>query len=226
MTARFALALALVAFVQPAFADDAPSPAGVYDGSQVEIGAELDLQPDGRFTYILAYGSLDERAAGTWSLADGALELTSDPVVAPAFALEEAGTGRGGKLHIELATPEGIPPQFFAARLVMADGAETFVDFDGPRASVAVAKSNPPATIEMAFPMYEAISPPFPLAPDARRLRFSFAPNDLGLVAFEHQLLPWEGGGYVLERHGRRLVFRKRSAEYLEEPVEEEWSED
>lgn len=209
MTARFALALVLSSIALPAAADGDTSPAGLYNGSQVDVGAELELQPDGRFSYFLAYGALDEMASGTWSAEDGSIVLTSDTVIAPAFVLEGSGAGRGGSLAIELATPEAIPAQYFAARLVLADGAEVFVDFDGPRTSVPVDKSNPPATIELAFPIFEAISPPFELAADVRRLRFRFEPNDLGRVAFDRQVLPPQDGGYVLERHGRRLVFRK-----------------
>ncbi len=33
----------------------------------MEVGSELALSADGRFQYMLAYGALDESAAGCWS---------------------------------------------------------------------------------------------------------------------------------------------------------------
>src|ERR1035441_6035926 len=44
--------------------------AGTYDGGQMEVGAQLLLKPDGHFQYELAYGALDETAAGTWEFKD------------------------------------------------------------------------------------------------------------------------------------------------------------
>src|ERR1700743_1486676 len=57
--------------------------AGTYDGGQMEVGAELLLKPDGHFEYQLAYGAMDEEGKGTWEVRDGAVFLTSVPVVVP-----------------------------------------------------------------------------------------------------------------------------------------------
>lgn len=50
---------------------EAPPVSGFYRSNQMEIGAALELDPDGRFLYQLDYGAVSEAAEGTWS-SDGA----------------------------------------------------------------------------------------------------------------------------------------------------------
>jgi hypothetical protein len=52
-------------------ATDAPPVTGFYRSSQMEVGAALELDPDGRFMYQLDYGAVSEAAEGTWR-SDGA----------------------------------------------------------------------------------------------------------------------------------------------------------
>jgi hypothetical protein len=52
-------------------AADAPPVTGFYRSNQMEIGAALELDPDGHFMYQLDYGAVSEAAEGTWS-SDGA----------------------------------------------------------------------------------------------------------------------------------------------------------
>jgi hypothetical protein len=49
----------------------APSPAGFYTTHQIEVGAALELDDDGKFQYQLDYGAVSEAAEGNWS-SDGA----------------------------------------------------------------------------------------------------------------------------------------------------------
>lgn len=59
----------------------APLPAilpGLYIAQQMEVGAALELSPDGRFRYQLDYGAASESAEGRWTAAGGVLLLTSD----------------------------------------------------------------------------------------------------------------------------------------------------
>ena len=45
-----------------------PSPAvGFYRSNQMEIGAALELDDDGKFQYQLDYGAVSESAEGDWS---------------------------------------------------------------------------------------------------------------------------------------------------------------
>ena len=48
-------------------AADAPPVTGFYRSHQIEIGAALQLDDDGRFQYQLDYGAVSEAAEGNWS---------------------------------------------------------------------------------------------------------------------------------------------------------------
>lgn len=48
-------------------AAEAASPTGFYRSNQMEVGAALELDEDGRFMYQLDYGAVSEAAEGTWS---------------------------------------------------------------------------------------------------------------------------------------------------------------
>ena len=48
-------------------AADAPSVSGFYRSNQMEIGAALELEDDGKFQYQLDYGAVSESAEGNWS---------------------------------------------------------------------------------------------------------------------------------------------------------------
>jgi hypothetical protein len=45
----------------------APPVTGFYRSNQMEIGAALQLDDDGRFQYQLDYGAVSEAAEGSWS---------------------------------------------------------------------------------------------------------------------------------------------------------------
>lgn len=46
---------------------DAPGPAGFYTTHQIEVGAALELDDDGKFQYQLDYGAVSEAAEGNWT---------------------------------------------------------------------------------------------------------------------------------------------------------------
>src|SRR5207248_1959690 len=92
-----------------------PSLVGTYDGHQMEIAAALELLADGRFRYGLAYGALDEEAAGKWIVRGDHVLLTSDPVRAPRFVLVSQGKGAPGVLRVDLDVPKGLSRQYFDA---------------------------------------------------------------------------------------------------------------
>ena len=48
-------------------AADAPPVVGFYVSNQMEIGAALALDPNGKFQYQLDYGAVSEGAEGNWS---------------------------------------------------------------------------------------------------------------------------------------------------------------
>lgn len=59
------------------FAADAPPVTGFYTTSQMEVGAALQLDEDGKFQYQLDYGAVSEAAEGNWSSDGSAVYLTA-----------------------------------------------------------------------------------------------------------------------------------------------------
>lgn len=58
-------------------AADAPPVTGFYRTHQIEVGAALQLDEDGRFQYQLDYGAVSEAAEGNWSSDGTAVYLTA-----------------------------------------------------------------------------------------------------------------------------------------------------
>lgn len=226
MFSHLAFTLAAVASAGPAIAQAPPADlAGTYDGSQMEVGAELRLEADGRFEYYLSYGALDEMAKGTWQAADRGIVLTSDPVTAPAFELVGTDEGPGKGLDVTLELPGDIPVQMFEAAVRFADGSGTPASFEQDGVHFKVSRDNPAADVMLAFPVYQIVSEPFPVQEGTQAMHFRFVPNDLGSVAFDHQMLPRDGDSFVLERFDRKLRFHKEAAADagdIEQPAETE----
>jgi hypothetical protein len=51
--------------------------AGFYTSSQMEVGAAIDLEADGKFAYSLDYGAVSEVAEGSWTSDGSTIYLTS-----------------------------------------------------------------------------------------------------------------------------------------------------
>ena len=58
-------------------AADAQPVTGFYVSNQMEIGAALELSPDGKFEYQLDYGAVSESAEGSWSSDGSNIYLTA-----------------------------------------------------------------------------------------------------------------------------------------------------
>jgi hypothetical protein len=63
-----------------AFADASPV-SGFYRSNQMEIGAAIQLDDDGRFQYQLDYGAVSESAEGNWSSDGQSVYLTATRMV-------------------------------------------------------------------------------------------------------------------------------------------------
>ncbi|WP_380873385.1 hypothetical protein ACFB49_41160 [Sphingomonas sp. DBB INV C78] len=208
--------MSLLAALLLAQAAPAPVPAdiaGYYNGSRMELAAELVLHPDGRFDYGLSYGALDEVAAGQWSVSEGAVVLESDPVRPPVYSFSDLGAEQAGLVVAKLVLPQGLQPQFFSFALV-GDGIypiEGKVDYRG-EAQIAFDPAHPPAAIRVLLPIYELVSDPFPLdlKQGGRHIEVRFTPNDLGRIAFQDTHLPITDQGLTFERFGEKIIFRKR----------------
>ncbi|MEO8618339.1 MAG: hypothetical protein ABI412_03140 [Sphingomicrobium sp.] len=64
----------LALLMQPA---DANAASGFYRSATPEVGAAIELEPDGHFLYALDYGAVSEAAEGTWTLAGSEVRLTA-----------------------------------------------------------------------------------------------------------------------------------------------------
>ena len=71
-------ALAVIAPAEP------PRFAGLYRISQMEMAGGLELEPNGRFRYAFDYGAVSEESEGNWTVRDGNVLLTTDPMPPPA----------------------------------------------------------------------------------------------------------------------------------------------
>ncbi len=214
------LALALIIPALQAQTAKAPitraSLAGLYDGHQMEVGAELLLKPDGHFKYELAYGALDESADGTWDLKDNVVLLTTVPAVnPPRFVVVSDTPEPSGGLYIKLVKPverdarqriyliygPNIEPEMSE---VADDGR---VPFPGNRRPIAIVPE---------IPVYPTISKAIPLTgTGGHRMTLRFEPNDIGKADFRALPLPIEDGELVMTRPDLQLKLTfKRQADH------------
>src|SRR5262245_23525524 len=56
---------------------DAPAVTGFYTTHQIEVGAALELDQDGKFQYQLDYGAVSEGAEDTWTSDGTTVYLTA-----------------------------------------------------------------------------------------------------------------------------------------------------
>lgn len=208
---RIMLALLVAAVAAPASAQTIASLAGTYDGHQMEMGAMLRLTPDGRFDYGLAYGALDEAGQGSWTLKDGKVLLTSDPVTPPRFVFTGQKSGAVGALDIALEVPKGISPQYFNGVATPTKGEPKGGQFgENGRLSLPVDPADPPHSVRVFLPMFELASDPVPVDPSkGYALSFRFEPNDIGKADFRETALTIDKGDLVFDRFGRTIRFRK-----------------
>jgi hypothetical protein len=187
-----------------------PSLVGTYDGRQMEMAAGLELLADGRFRYALAYGALDEEAAGRWTLRGDRVLLTSDPVRAPRFVVVSQGRGAPGVLRVDLDLPKGVSRQYFDAIIAKANGQTERKQLAEDGLSLPFAAAEAPTTIRLLLQMFEVASGPVKLdANSGYSVRFRFEPNDVGKVSFQATPLKVVNGALLLDRHGRTIRFRR-----------------
>jgi hypothetical protein len=72
--------------------------AGFYQSTTPEVGAAIELEPNGTFLYALDYGDVSETAEGNWQLDGNVIRLTST---------KSQGTARGGDLAVRPLRLEG-----------------------------------------------------------------------------------------------------------------------
>jgi len=183
---------------------------GTYDGRQMEMAAGLELQANGRFRFALAYGALDEQAAGKWSLHGDRVLLTSDPVTPPRFVLVSQSRGAPGVLRVDLDVPKGVSRQYFNALIAKANGQTERRQLAEDGLLLPFAAAEAPITLRLSLQMFEVASAPVRLdANSGYSVRFRFEPNDIGKVPFQAAPLTVVNGALLLDRHGRTIRFRR-----------------
>ncbi len=184
--------------------------AGLYDGNQMEMAAGLELKPDGRFRYGLAYGALDEEAEGTWTAQGGHVVLTSDPLTPPRLRFLGQQPAAPGTLRIALEAPQGLTLQLFVAYIGFTKGETAREQLADDGLLRPLDPQNPPTTVRLTLPLFELTGDP--VAIDAAKgygLHFRFEPNDLGKVDFRGTVLPIDQGDLLLDRHDRTIRFHR-----------------
>ncbi len=71
----------MIAIVMLAAVAQLSSVAGYYEAHQMEVGAALQLDADGRFRYQLDYGAVSEAAEGRWTSDGKTVLLTATKMV-------------------------------------------------------------------------------------------------------------------------------------------------
>lgn len=182
--------------------------AGRYHGSAMEMAAALDLRPDGRFDYWLAYGALDETSSGQWRRDGNRILLTSDPFTPPRVALVRSARASAG-VDIRLDVPQGISRQYFAAVVTFASGEQHPLHLREEGLSFTIDPADPPVSLRLVLPIYMLESDAVPLGgAKGWRLDFRFEPNELGKVDLSDTPFEIEDGTLILDRYDRRVVFR------------------
>jgi len=204
------LAFLIATIASPAFAQQPASLAGHYDGHQMEMGAELILNANGRFQYGVAYGALDEEAEGTWVLQGDHILLTSDPVTPPRFVFLGQKPAPAGIFRLSLDAPEGMSLQYFDAVLSFAHRQPQGGQLTEDGVSIPIDAKDPPLTARLFLPMYDLKGDPIPIDPaKGYWLSFRFEPNDIGKADFRAAPLALDEGDLLLERFGRTIRFHR-----------------
>jgi hypothetical protein len=186
--------------------------AGLYDGGQMEVAAQLLLKPDGHFEYGLAYGALDEEAKGTWELKNGAVFLTTVPaVVPPRFVVESDTPDARGGLWIKLSNGPVIRGAAQRVYLVYDKGQPADMVEVAEDGHVPFPGNRRPTAIIPKIPVYPIMNKPIPLTGTGGHLIvMRFEPNDIGKADFRGQRLSIEDGKLVMPRPDLELMLHFR----------------
>jgi hypothetical protein len=201
--------LIALAIAAPAVA--APSPrVGLYNASEMELVAGLELKADGKFRFGLSYGAIDEQAEGRWVEKDGKILLTTEPaVVPPRFALVKDEPVADGSYYAALDEPEALGD--FSLTLAVKYQGETAIKYieADENGRVPIAPGKVVETIVPDLPVYSAPYRPFPMKPGGHRLVFHFEANDVGKADFKAEPLAIVGDDLVLKRYQREIDFKR-----------------
>ena len=190
----------------------ADSPAGHYTLQGLrEVGSELMLHPDGRFEYMLAYGSYDEFARGTWRRDGQRVILNSEGQDVPArFTLKrtEKRPEQGIFVLVNNKAGRGIASidvilQFDANR--RETGYTQSYGFEFP-----LPDNRLPRAIGLGLRRYN-VEPQWTEITDNKNnvFVFEFDPGSLGQARFRDQVFILGDATLTTERNGQRMRYVK-----------------
>lgn len=181
-------------------------PEGRYRATGVhDLASELELSADGRFHWLLAYGSLDKEARGTWRREGERILLTTDqPVRPPQFEMIEAKRGEPGGLDVMVTGPDGEGLALVDIELLY-DGAPPdtgYTQRTGWR--IALPPDKRLTGIRLGLAAYGVPFQQFPVdLAKGNILRFRFLPNDFVIQDFRATPLLTQSDGSLLLDFGR-----------------------
>jgi hypothetical protein len=165
----------------------------------------LDLRADGRFTYALSEGALDEHAEGTWSDDNGDIRLTTAPKPTPATFSRATDRGAGAATLL-VTFPDAREIGGIDFRIGLADGSSRagYTQYDGW--TFPPGEAQPIRWVELGEPIHGVASERFVIDPPASGgLVFVLTPNDIDVVDFAGARLERRGDDFVLHRDTREL---------------------
>jgi hypothetical protein len=182
--------------------------AGLYQAHQMEVGAALDLRPDGHFRYQLDYGAVSEHAEGDWSFDGKTVRLTTRPAPKPpGFELVRDDPAPAGELAMSLEPPgfgEGYRLDAIGTDAATGEAGRVTSDEQGR----VEAGRHKLSAVDPLVPVYGIVGGHFPLSSDrGHRLLLRFHANDLGTAAFDGEPLSLTDGGLVLNRYESEIRF-------------------
>jgi len=187
-----------------------PGPAGHYRlTGEHDVVSELLIKPDGRFSYALIAGALDEQAEGRWRQEGDAIFLTTEPKPVPAaFSAGNATRTDAAPLTVRVVWPNGRGVAGTDLRIGFAEGnpLDDYTQEDGW--ALPAEELRTPIWVELSLRMFGLPASRFPIdVKAANALTFLLTPNDLGTFDFEAMRADIAPGRLVLHRGEGRLVY-------------------
>ena len=173
-----------------------------------EMASEIVLRRDGRFTYALAYGALDESTEGRWRVRNGQVVLQSDGTAhAPSVRLTSATGTTTDSVVVLVTDTAGTPVHGIEVDAVQPRTGTSFARAQQGRHVVRYTKGDAPTELSVGYDVFDFMVN-FPIEGKPKAVyRFVFDRGDLGRYRFEDARLAVEGDTLVLVRNGRRMEY-------------------
>jgi hypothetical protein len=190
----------------------ADSPVGHYTLRGLrEVGSDLVLYENGRFEYMLAYGSYDEYAKGTWKRDGQRVILNSEGKDAPVkFTLKQTETRPEPGIFVLVNNKAGRGIASIDVMLQF-DGNDVKTGYTQTYGFEYPLENNRlPRAIGLGLRRYN-VEPQWTHITGNKGNVFVFEldPGDLGQAKFRDQVFLWDNQTLVTDRNGQRMRYVK-----------------